>query len=464
MDCTPWVLGGLWPAELNQPAPETASLAEYLRNDLHRIADSANQKLREIGEAALPEPIRQAEEARVINVARAFAVLRVESTIRHLRQEPLGFQPEYLSLGVVPEEPTRVVRRDQPEPTVVIEHEDPAHRAPVGRTDAVTPEPPAPPGVVEMAWADGEPVADAVETPSPSPAVAPAQEQVRGAEEVTPVTPDPAATSSDLATPPAFPAAASPAQSAPPKPRPDPAAPAAPSRPAPARAPGGPRHAKNPVGSQVESADSRLRRLLTYVARQEPGLAWAVGDRADGSTVLVTDVAHGWIPPGVKLPAGVELLLPQRRRGNLTNLMGPTGRSLTYRPGDAFAPMTELDVTVPSAEVRRAEVVPDLGWQLTEATHWRDGLPRMVHTMAKAGAAGTGVVDAELDVLRVHLDTARYQLFSQYPDINDRLFCNCLLLAATEAIAVGDQDAANYHFAWYLEMTTAGAGSWGQQP
>ena len=82
--------------------------------------------------------------------------------------------------------------------------------------------------------------------------------------------------------------------------------------------------------------------------------------------------------------------------------------------------------------------VDDLGWELGEATHWRDGLPRMVHTLARAGAAGTGIVEAEIDLLRVHSDTARYQLLAQYPDVDPALL-NCLLLAATEAIAPATQ-------------------------
>ncbi|BBZ02145.1 hypothetical protein MCHIJ_15820 [Mycolicibacterium chitae] len=426
VDCTPWVLGGLWPTELNEPRPETASLAAYLRNDLHRIADSANQKLREINEAGLAEPARQAEEARVINVARAFAVLRVESTIRHLRQEPLGFQPEYLSLGTVPDEPTRVVRREHSEPTVVIEHHDAERPTAAAPPEMAADVPPPPSEAPEIDWATVK--SDPLAEPQPAPVRMP---------EPTPEpepTPDP------------------PAPVRMPTPQPDPPTPPA------------PRRDKAVAATQVESSDSRLRRLLTFVARQEPGLAWAVGDRSDGSTVLATDLAHGWIPPGVSLPAGVELLLPQRRRGNLNDIIGHTEHRLTYRPGDGFASPTDLDVTSPDLDVRRLEAVPDLGWRLAEATHWRDGLPRMVHTMAKAGAAGTGVVDAELDVLRVHLDTARYQVFSQYPDVGDRLFCNCLLLAATEAIASGDQVAANYHFAWYIELTAVKVEGWGQQP
>jgi hypothetical protein len=212
-----------------------------------------------------------------------------------------------------------------------------------------------------------------------------------------------------------------------------------------------------------EPDDRRLRRLVQYVARQEPGLKWAVGQRADGATVLVTDLAHGWIPSGVDLPAGVTLLEPERRRGNVAALLGPTALSATYTPGDPFLDAAQFDATATSGAVRRTAPVDDLGWQLNEATHWRDGLPRMINTMAKAGAAGTGVVDAELDVLRVHLDTARYQLLARYPEIDPALLLNCLLMAATDAIARGDQTSANYHFAWFKALSAPRASSWGAQ-
>jgi hypothetical protein len=84
----------------------------------------------------------------------------------------------------------------------------------------------------------------------------------------------------------------------------------------------------------------------------------------------------------------------------------------------------------------------------------------MVHTLAKAGAAGTGVMEAEVDVLRVHLDTARYQLLAQYPDVDSALLLNCLLLAATEGIATGDELSANYHFAWFQRLDTPLASKW----
>jgi hypothetical protein len=199
---------------------------------------------------------------------------------------------------------------------------------------------------------------------------------------------------------------------------------------------------------EPEPDGERLVRLLQCVARQEPGLRWAVGDLADGTTVLVTDLAHGWIPPGVALPAEVELLPPARRVGRTGELLGDAVRSAVYQPGDPFAG-TRSAATPTSLKARELPAIDDLGWKLGEATHWRDGLPRIVHTLAKAGAARTGVIDAEVDVLRVHSDTARYRLLAQYPDVDTALLSNCLLLSATEAIATGDDLSANYHFAWF---------------
>ncbi|HME75256.1 MAG TPA: DUF5631 domain-containing protein [Mycobacterium sp.] len=216
----------------------------------------------------------------------------------------------------------------------------------------------------------------------------------------------------------------------------------------------------------VESESERewLVRLLKFVARQEPGLRWAVGTREDGTTLLVTDIAHGWIPPGITLPAEVRLLPPERRTGTAVALLGHTPTLATYAPSDPLGWAADYDVSDTSSQPRELPAVDDLGWLLSEATHWRDGLPRMVHTLAKAGAAGTGVIDAEIDILRVYLDTSRYQLFAQYPDIDSALLLNCLLLAATEGIATGNLLDANYHFAWFQVLSTPPASGWKAGP
>ena len=166
---------------------------------------------------------------------------------------------------------------------------------------------------------------------------------------------------------------------------------------------------------ESESEHERLERLLKFVARQEPGLPWAIGNREDGITVLVTDLAHGWIPPGITLPADVRLLEPDRRAGNATRYSDRQAVLATYAPGDPLGWASDYDVTDTSSQPRELPAVDDLGWLLSEATHWRDGLPRMVNTLAKAGAGGTGVIDAEIDILRVYLDTSRYQLVRYVP-------------------------------------------------
>jgi hypothetical protein len=145
-------------------------------------------------------------------------------------------------------------------------------------------------------------------------------------------------------------------------------------------------------------------------------------------------------------------------------MLGQTQLLATYAPGDPLGWATDYEVTDTSSRPRELVAVDDLGWLLGDATHWRDGLPRMVNTLAKAGAAGTGIVDAEIDILKVYLDTARYQLLAQYPDADSSLLLNCLLLAATEAIATNNQINANYHFAWFQSLSAPTASGWKAGP
>jgi hypothetical protein len=80
-----------------------------------------------------------------------------------------------------------------------------------------------------------------------------------------------------------------------------------------------------------------------------------------------------------------------------------------------------------------------------------------VHTVARAAASGTGTAGAEIDVLRVHLDTVRRRLLVQYPAVEQTTLLDCLLLSATESLATGDPVSANYHFAWFQELTASTA-------
>nr|WP_293001331.1 DUF5631 domain-containing protein [Mycobacterium sp.] len=489
---------------------ETAPLVKYLKADLQRIVNSANEELKNLRCAGLVDSTRQAEEARVINEARAYAARRVESTVRHLHNMKSKLPVEHRPVNGV-DETEKTTRfkiappRTDPEPTVeipVVDTSTPARpeqpAAPVEQPDpdeltrwwgpdsadfvppAPEPEPEQPQLEPEQRAApepaqQAEPEPESQPLPEPEPEQQPEPEaELQPVPEPEVVAPEPArpgpkhAIDTDdtddtevleelssllqelgpLAQPPVEP--------------PEPAPPVTPpanddtevTRHIPVAEPAGP----------SESERERLERLLKFVARQEPGLRWAVGAREDGSTLLVTDLAHGWIPPGLKLPSDVQLLAPDRRSGTATKLLGQTTLSATYAPGDPLGWATDYEVTDTSSRPRQLPEVDDLGWVLGEATHWRDGLPRMVNTLARAGAAGTGIVDAEIDILRVYLDTSRYQILAQYPDADPGLLLNCLLLAATEAIATKDRVSANYHFAWFQLLSSPPASGWKAGP
>ncbi|KLO27230.1 hypothetical protein ABW16_16610 [Mycolicibacter heraklionensis] len=456
VDCSSWVLGGLWPAELATITPETAPLADYLNADLQRIAHSANEKLHAISRSDLAGPSRQAAETRVINVARAFAVLRVESTVRQLHKEALEFGREYISLSAAPapvfptaEVPAEPVAAPRPADPPEQPSEVPAQRARHRLPETVTAAAP------EVAPLDPPPVAAppaAVPPPAPVPAPAPEVVDVPAIPEVLeperPAEPVVVPPAEPIVLPPAEPVVLLPAEPAPAAPEPPAAAQPEPVPPLPV------------APTVAESDERRLQRLLAFVARQEPGLRWAIGIFADGTTRLVTDIANGWIPSGIELPEGVQLLEPGRRNGTATEMLGDPTESATYSPGDRLGWASDFAVTETSVQPRELAPIDDLGWRLSETTHWREGLPRMANTLVKAGAAGTGVVDAEIDLLRVHLDTMRYQLLAQYPESDTALVLNCMLLAATEGIATGDMVSANYHYSWFRTLSAPPASQW----
>ncbi|MGO9227266.1 MAG: DUF5631 domain-containing protein [Mycobacterium sp.] len=397
IDCTPWVTGGLWPAELATTDAETATLAEYLRADLDRIARSANDELKLIKRAGLPDLARQADEARIIDEARARAVRRVESTIRQLQTLKAEASTHRPGAGVAEAAIETDLGMTQVIPIVREAERGRHHAEPVAGEDE------DPRVAVTTPCIDDTQVIPALTEVEPGPV---------GARD------EPEAVARHRADDAA-------------------AVPAPPTRNATAGA---------------ESDIDRLHRLLEFVVRQESRLHWAVADYPDGTTVVVTDLAHGWIPPGIALPAGVRLLAPARRSGKVPALIGESTRAVTYAPGGSLRRSADIATTKSSPHPPELPTIDDLGGSLSAATHGRDGLPRMVHAMASAAAAGIRIVDQEVDVLRVHVDTARYQLLIRYPNVDSALLLNCLLLAATEAFVIGDSVSANYHLAWFREL------------
>lgn len=470
IDCTPWVTGGLWPAELTTITAETATLAEYLKADLQRIANGANDELKALKRAGLTDPARQAAEARVIDEARARAVRRVESTIRYLRTlqrrgQASSTPPPALRPSRADLEKTQVlpavgevapVAEDVPVGETAPTAEAPAQSAPeppqepVGgwRRRAVEPdtgfdETQVIPVITEENPVE-EPVASGRHHAVADEPVAAQDEPGTPGQDVTREVADLEETQVIPAVTDAAPPFEAPAGSAP-----EPAGESAENSRPPALA-----QDEKPA-TPTRFDNERLNRLLEFVVRQEPRLNWAIGDRADGTTILVTDLAHGWIPSGISLPAGVRLLAPERRTGRVAALVGETTRVVTYTPGDSLRRSADFAATRSSGEPRHLPAIDDLAAVLSEATRGRTDLPKIVARLADAAAAGTFVVDQEVDVLRVHLDTARYQLLVQYPNVNPALLLKCLLMAATEGIASGDSVSANYHLAWYQKLAAA---------
>jgi hypothetical protein len=214
------------------------------------------------------------------------------------------------------------------------------------------------------------------------------------------------------------------------------------------------------AASADATARARLQRLVAVVAGQQPRLAWAAGDRADDTTVLVTDLASGWIPPGIEIPAAVTLLEPARRRGDLETLLGEVKLTAATEPGH-YRPESDTDEPVPtSPRPRRAPEVEELSVELSQATLWRDGLPRLAHTLARAAARGTGVLESEAEQLHDELTKFADRVLDSYPNnVDPADVGNWQLLAAIEALVNKDKAAANYHLAWFLACNTTAAES-----
>jgi len=212
------------------------------------------------------------------------------------------------------------------------------------------------------------------------------------------------------------------------------------------------------TGSARSAADVRLRRLLHAVVRQEPGLRWAIGEQGDGSIVLVTDLASGWIPPHIMIPTGVALPRPAALpRSTLATLLGDAVRTAIYDPNHCPAPDDKGEPVAMSIAARRTPAVDDLPWELARATRWRDGLPRLAHTLARAAWARTGCLESEIALLRDYLGTFARTVLDSYPDsVIVTNVANWQLLATVEALVDESPTLAEYHFAWFHARAAMG--------
>lgn len=198
----------------------------------------------------------------------------------------------------------------------------------------------------------------------------------------------------------------------------------------------------------------RLQRIVDAVARQEPRLSWAAGLRDDvTTTLLVTDLAAGWIPPHVRLPAHVTLLEPSARRhdANVVDLLGAITVAAAHHANTYVAepgpdePALSGDRPARSA----APQVDELGPTLVEAVRRRDGLPRIAQAIAAPAVRKTGVLESETEMLRECAADVQHAVLAAYPNHNPAAVADWMLLAAIEALVDGHEYLANYHLAWF---------------
>lgn len=195
----------------------------------------------------------------------------------------------------------------------------------------------------------------------------------------------------------------------------------------------------------------RLQRLVDAVARQAPGLPWAVGLRDDGTTLLVSGIGCGWIPPNVKIPVGVNRLLePALRRSDasVVDLLGAVTTAAVHNANGFVAKAGPDDPALTGDRMARSgPEVDELGPTLVEAVRRRDGLPRIAQTLAQAATRGTGVTENEMDVLRNEQQSAYQKALEDQHDL--ARVADWMLLAAVDALIEGHEYLVHYHVAWH---------------
>lgn len=213
--------------------------------------------------------------------------------------------------------------------------------------------------------------------------------------------------------------------------------------------------------SSRAAEQQRLQRIVDAVARQEPRLSWAVGLRDDGTTrLLVTDLAGGWIPPHVRLPAHVTLLEPAARRGDagVVDLLGAVVTAAAYEP-DAYVAEPGPDAPVLSGDRAARSAAPkvdELGPSLVDAVRRRDGLPRIAQAVATPAVRRTGVLDNEAKLLRACLSDVLHSVLGAYPRHDSAAVGDWMLLAAIEALIDDHEYLANYHLSWFNALFRRG--------
>ena len=198
-----------------------------------------------------------------------------------------------------------------------------------------------------------------------------------------------------------------------------------------------------------------LQRKVDAVARQAPHLAWAAGLRDDETTtVLATDLAGGWIPPIVRLPAGITLLGPAHRRRDtaVADLLGPVIAVATHQPNTYVTDAAPNDPLPGNGErARYGHHIEELRPALLHAAGAATRLPRIVQTMALAITRRTGFTDNEFEGFHLVLSDIQTRVMTAYPHHILLDTVDWMLLSAIDALVEDKAELACYHLAWHQE-------------
>lgn len=202
--------------------------------------------------------------------------------------------------------------------------------------------------------------------------------------------------------------------------------------------------------AREQAEQERLQRVVAAAARQAPGLTWVAGLRDDwATTVLVTDVAGGWIPPQVQLPRGVTLLAPANRRSSLTaaELVGATVTLVVHQPNGYIGNPAPDEPPLTGERARYGHPADDLAPTLAAVARGWPALPAVVLLAAQQAQRG-GIAADEIAQVREFAASVRRDVLRAYPQHDPESAATWILAAAVEALIDGDRQAAAYHLAW----------------
>lgn len=196
----------------------------------------------------------------------------------------------------------------------------------------------------------------------------------------------------------------------------------------------------------------RLQRLVDAVARQAPKLSWAAGELDDGSTLLVTDFASGWIPPNVRIPAGVDrVLAPSRRRGDagVVDLLGaPVVAAAHERHGFISEPGSDEPALTADLRVRKVEPIDEVGPKLADIIN-RGDFPSTVKLAGRTVSRQYKLEGNELEAFHQQMAIIEQEVLAGRRSASDWMLC-----AAIDALNEDHRELGQYHLAWQLVMAS----------